>query len=118
MIHSFIEKQMIHYLLFAGYYEDENYHDDSYVADQQFPMSWANLINVVSIIIKENIFMQLDVHNIGISKHQNDLLSFKTYLARLYVICDIMYNNGYCLRNLNFWICNFLHTCIPFPGPI
>lgn len=42
---------MLRYLLFAGYYEDEN-HDDSYAVDQQFLRSWANLINVVSIIKK------------------------------------------------------------------
>lgn len=90
------------YLLFAGYYEDENYYDDSYVADQQFPMSWANLINVESIIVKENMFIQLHVHNIRISEHQNDLLSFKTYLARLYIICDIVYGCVYGIQTFGF----------------
>lgn len=72
----------MHYLLFAGYYEDEN-HDDLYAVDQQFLRSWANLINVVSIIItiKYIARMHVHIHNTEISKGQNDII--KIYLCIL-----------------------------------
>lgn len=81
---------LMRYLLFAGYYGDEN-RDDSYAADQQFLKSWANPINVVSIIIiRENILKiclcecYVYIHNIEISERQNGQISKSLSSCKLF----------------------------------